>query len=257
VWFNRVDDPARPFLSFLHVRWLLTEGDARPPDDWRRVAEGDGLRLWENPRPLPRAFAPRRILRANDPARELAELAAVTDFGERGVVEDSAASDWADNGRASVSIARYAPAELELDVDAESEAVVGTSVTAWPGWVAYDAVSGRRVPVSIYNHAFLGLRVPRGHARVRLRYAPESFRIGAAVSLLTLASCCAVLWRSRRSADETIAAQRCSSCCGPSSSTSGPRPSSSPPLTDGSCGCGSSPRSSSPPRLSSSPERRS
>jgi len=257
VWFNRIDDPSRPFLSFLNVRWLLTEGDARPPEDWRRVAEGDGLRLWENPRPLPRAFAPRRILRTPDPARALAELAAVSDFGERGVVEDAAASDWAENGRASVSVSSQAPAALELDVDAESDAVVGTSVTAWPGWLAYDAASGRRLPLSIYNHAFLGLRVPRGRTRVRLRYAPHSFRIGAAVSLLTLASCCVLLWRSRRSADETIPAQRCSSCCGPSSSTSGPRPSSSPPLTDGSCACGSSPPSSSPPPLSSSPERRS
>jgi hypothetical protein len=213
--------------------------------------------LWENPRPLPRAFAPRRILRTPDPARALAELAAVSDFGERGVVEDAAASDWAENGRASVSVSSQAPAALELDVDAESDAVVGTSVTAWPGWLAYDAASGRRLPLSIYNHAFLGLRVPRGRTRVRLRYAPHSFRIGAAVSLLTLASCCVLLWRSRRSADETIPAQRCSSCCGPSSSTSGPRPSSSPPLTDGSCACGSSPPSSSPPPLSSSPERRS
>src|SRR5690349_8639592 len=25
VWFNRVDDATRPFLSFLNVRWLLTE----------------------------------------------------------------------------------------------------------------------------------------------------------------------------------------------------------------------------------------
>jgi hypothetical protein len=196
IWFNRVDDATRPFLSFLNVRWLLTEASAPAPAGWRAVADGDGLRLFENPRPLPRAFAPRRVLRLSDPTAALEALRGVDDFSERGVVEEAPASDWADNGSATVAVSSYAPRELELDVEAQAASVVGTSIPAWPGWTA--ELERRRLPLLTYNHAFIGFRVPPGRHRVRVRYAPASFRIGAGVALATLVLGGLALARSRR-----------------------------------------------------------
>lgn len=188
VWFNRVDDATRPFLAFLNVRWLLTELPVAPPPGWRPVAEGDGLRLYENPKPLPRAFAPRRVRREPEPALALDTLRAIDDFAEQGIVEESPRSGWEDNGRASVAIVRYDRSELEMDVNAPSETVVGTSIPAWPGWRAELGPERRRIPLVGFDHAFVGLRVPAGRSRIRLRYAPVSFEIGAAVSLATLAA---------------------------------------------------------------------
>ena len=49
VWFNRVDDPTRPFLSFLNVRWVFAPPDYAPPDGWPvRYRGAEGL-LLENP----------------------------------------------------------------------------------------------------------------------------------------------------------------------------------------------------------------
>ncbi len=94
VWFNRVDDPKRPFLSFLAARWILTEAGTEAPAGWPVRAEGAGLRLSRTPAPC-RAPSRRQFTRSEpDAGRRLALLGAVNDFGERGVLEDGPASEW-------------------------------------------------------------------------------------------------------------------------------------------------------------------
>jgi hypothetical protein len=197
VWFNRVDDPTRPFLSFLSVRWLLAESGFEPPAGWPRRAEGAGLRLFENPRALPRAFAPRATRSEPDASRRLELLAGIGDFDERGVVESGPASDWAPNGPARVEMREARGDRMEMEVRAESPAFVATSIPAWPGWRA--AVDGTAAATIPYNHAFLAVRVPAGTHRVSMRYRPAGFLYGAAVSAVSLGASLAVLLRRRRS----------------------------------------------------------
>ncbi len=149
------------------------------------LAESDGLRLLENPRALPRAFVPRRVRAEPDPARRLALLGSIRDFSEQGVVEESGgAGDWTDNGTASLRIVAYGAQRLELDVDAAADTLVATSIPAWRGW---KASSGSRGLATVgYNHAFVGVRVPRGRHRVVLRFAPDSVRYGLGISAATL-----------------------------------------------------------------------
>jgi Bacterial membrane protein YfhO len=198
VWFNRVDDPARPFLSFLAARWVLTETGFEPPAGWPKRAEGSGLRLLENPRALPIAFAPRYTRSEPDAARRLEVLAGVGDFAERGVVEDGPASDWRPNGPARVAIVEALAGRMEIEVRAEAPTLVATSIPAWPGWKA--KIQGAAAPVRIvpYNHAFLAVAVPAGTHRLTLRYLPDGFVYGAAVSAGTLAVSLFVLLRRRR-----------------------------------------------------------
>jgi uncharacterized membrane protein YfhO len=116
-----------------------------------------------------------------DPARRIELLKSITDFGQRGVVDDGAAADWAPNGEARVTIASYGAQAMDLDVDATSEALVATSIPAWRGWRA--SLDGRPARSLSYNHAFLAYRVPAGAHRLSLRYLPDGFRYGVAVSL--------------------------------------------------------------------------
>ena len=194
-WFNRVDDPTRPFLSFLNVRWLLAPSDAPIPEGWRELAAGGGTRLLENPRVLPRAFAPRRYRGEPDPERRLELLATISDFGESGVVAESTGEGWIENGTADVAIAAYAGRRLAVTVTAREPALVATSVPAWPGWKA--DLDGRPVEALSFNHAFLAYRVPAGSHRLTLRYGPGSARFGLAISLAGVAACVVLLWRTR------------------------------------------------------------
>ena len=68
VWFNRIDDPTKPFLSFLNVRYVIAPVGHSPPPGWNVLAEDGSLRLLENPAALPRAFVPRWIVRRDGSA---------------------------------------------------------------------------------------------------------------------------------------------------------------------------------------------
>ena len=196
VWFNRVDEANRPFLSFLNVRWALASRGGNYPAGWKLVHEDGGGLLFENPRVLPRAFVPREIYREPDPKREIAVLQGIADYGDRGVSNVLPGSGgiggtggipprtWAANGQASVRITHYEGQKLVMDVDAAAATLIATSTVAWPGWKL--RIDGQPAPTASYNHAFVGFVVPPGRHRAVLRYLPGSFVWGAAVSLASL-----------------------------------------------------------------------
>jgi hypothetical protein len=174
VWFNRVDDLTRPFLSFLNVRYAITWDRDPPPPGWREVSRQKGSMLIENMRVLPRAFVPRRI-RGGD---ALDGMAHETDFGERAWIDGI--TD-APNGPGSV-VVRNRKLGYDLDVTMQNDGWVVASLPAWSGWRA--TIDGRRVETRFANHAFLGVPVPRGRHRVELVFLPRSFVIGAWISNL-------------------------------------------------------------------------
>lgn len=187
VWFNRVDAPTAPFLAFLNVRWVLAPADVEVPAGWKVLSEGDGTRLLENPGALERLFVPRLLRQEESEAAQRDALFSIADFAERGVLAGPTSGEWVANGRASVRIDSYRPQRLVASVAADSAAVVGTSIPRWPGWKL--EIDGRRAPLLAYNRAFLAFRVPAGRHRAVLRYRPDSFSAGLAVSGATIAAC--------------------------------------------------------------------
>ena len=186
TWFNRVDDPTRPFLSFLNVRWVLLPRSMDAPPGWPVVDEGEGLRLVENPRALSRAFAPKRYRGEPDEAKRLVLLGAVSDFGEEGVVDAETGGAWVTNGSAEVAIESYSAQRLTLRVNAAADALVGTSIPNWPGWRVL--LDGRPIGAVAFNHSFLGFHVPAGSHHVTVRYSPDGARYGVAISLTAAAA---------------------------------------------------------------------
>ncbi len=193
VWFNRVDDLTRPFLSFLNVRYALVSAGQPAPAGWTRIASGPTADLLENGGALARAFVPASFIEEPDVERRIEALGRITDFAQLGIVgvgvgvgvgsPSGAAAPERPNGRARVAIADYRPQSLELEIEAEEEAVIGTSIPGWRGWKA--RLDGQPIAPLSYNHAFLGFRVPSGTHRLTLRYLPDGFVAGAAVSAAT------------------------------------------------------------------------
>jgi hypothetical protein len=184
AWFNRVDDLSRPFLSFLNVRYAVGKGE--PPEGWRVIAEDRGNRLFENTRELPRAFVPREIHFEREPERVLAAMKESEDFANHAWIEtDEIAPGFLVNGRGHVLV-RRAGLAYELDAAMDTAGWVVVSATHWKGWRAY--IDGRRVRTYFANHAFLGVYVPEGQHHVTLKYLPQSFVQGRAISLVTAAA---------------------------------------------------------------------
>ncbi|HSD71640.1 MAG TPA: YfhO family protein, partial [Thermoanaerobaculia bacterium] len=209
IWFNRVDDPTTPFLAFLNVRWVLTSADWTAPPGWKVLAQGDGTRLYENPRALPRAFVPRTLSMVPEEAQPGA-LASIADFADRGVFDSPdpewRVGAWRANGAATVRIESYRPQRLDLVVDARSKVVVGTSIPRWPGWRL--EIDGRRAPLFAYNAAFLGFEVPAGSHRAVMRYLPDGFLAGYAISSATAAVCFVMIAARRRRPSRENGARR-------------------------------------------------
>ena len=203
VWFNRVDDLTRPFLSFLNVRYAITWDRDPPPPGWREVSRQKGSLLIENTRALPRAFVPRHVRVGHD---ALAEMAQETDFAERAWIERrTLVPHERANGPGTV-VTRDAKLGYALDVTMGSDGYVVASLPAWKGWHAF--IDGQRAPIHFANHAFIGVRVPRGTHRVRLVYLPATFLIGSVLSALTLLSVIgyrlSVRFRASREPDDPV-----------------------------------------------------
>jgi len=195
AYYNRVDR-ATPFLSLLNVRWVLAAEAWPPPPEWILTGESRGTRLYENPRALPRAFAPRHLAWTDDGKEQIRILATIWDFENDGVAGRTLEGPlrWRDNGSARVDLVSYAPERLAMSIDAEAPALVGTSIPAWRGWRL--TVDGRAARLIGFDHAFVGFEVPAGRHEAVLRYLPASFVGGAWLSAATALACAA--WALRR-----------------------------------------------------------
>jgi hypothetical protein len=200
VWFNRIDDPTKPFLSFLNVKYFLLPEGMQPPPGWPTIALDLGIRLVENPNVLPRAFAPALFQVEPDGQRQLQIMEKIEDFGRLGVVErlpGQQSGVWIPNGEASVKVLSYGAQQFSVGITARQPTLVATSVTAWPGWRL--KIDGVRSDPLAYNRAFLSFVVPAGEHRAELEYMPSGFVIGATVSGAALFSLVvgAMFWRRR------------------------------------------------------------
>jgi hypothetical protein len=202
AWFNRVDDPTRPFLSFLNVRYVVTGPRYPPPPGWSVLAENNAGKVLENPTVAARVFVPTYVGYIRDPTRQIQLLERIGDFRTHGIVERGAeepadSGAWIANGRATVRITQYTAQDIRLEIEARAPAVIASSIPAWPGWRV--SLDGRDTPTAPYNRAFLSFRVPAGQHEARIRYWPAGIADGLRVSGLTLILSLMLLFRKPRS----------------------------------------------------------
>ena len=65
-----------------------------------------------------------------------------------------------------------------------SRAVLVLSQIYYPGWKA--RIDGAEVPVYAVDYALTGLLAPQGDHTVTVYFQPQSFRVGAVLSLISL-----------------------------------------------------------------------
>jgi hypothetical protein len=187
IWFNRVDDIGRPFLSFLNVRYAVITDVAPIPEGWREVVRQRGAVLVENTRALDRAFVPRRVRLGLPIDQQVDQISQQTDHSDIAWLSADVTPYERENGPGRVRIAEYSPGgRYLLDAAMERDGWIVLSETAWKGWRAY--VDGRRVAMQTANASFLAVHVPPGRHSVRVVYWPESFVTGRAISFATLAA---------------------------------------------------------------------
>ena len=186
VWFNRVDDLARPMLDLLNVRFAVASDKLEPPQWWREVARQRGAKLLENTHVLPRAFVPDAVVLGTTEGDALKELLGVADFRARAWIEAPIAKHERDNRVGAVSGVRRSSNGIRFDADMRADGWVIVSETAWEGWRVY--IDGRRVKHYPADATLLGVFVPAGRHDVRLVYLPDSFVTGRTITFVTIAT---------------------------------------------------------------------
>jgi hypothetical protein len=179
-----------PVFDLLNVKYVLT--DQRLDGKWKLAYEDAGsVKVYRNTDVLPRAFV---VYRAEIVDNATQSLERVTDstfnFRKRAVLEEMPAG-WTEplevpDSTATVQITDYQPNQIRLRVETAADGLLVLTDTYAPGWKPL--LDGHLAPVFVADHAFRAVGVPTGTHQVEFVYEPRGFRVGAMVSLVTMAA---------------------------------------------------------------------
>jgi hypothetical protein len=174
--FYRDSQPAGPLLDFLGVSQTLVSQDGQ--FEWQPrstflplLTAGQGARFADG-------LAGLQMLTNADfnPRREVILPAEAKPF----ITASNAVA-------ANLGPVTYADQRIEAHLETPAPALVVAAQTYYPAWRAY--VDGRPVRLWPANYAFQAFEVPAGAHVIKLVYRDRRFRIGAWISLCTLAGC--------------------------------------------------------------------
>lgn len=194
-------DPFSPqlrMLELMSLRYLvarpaevgrLHRGLGRRAGPWRVVYVGhEEFVVFENPRPLPRAYIAFDSVAVVDGA---AALDAVSDpffpFRQKVVIEGIELDSERAEPRSILpaQIIAYRASEVTIETNADEAGHLVLTDTYYPGWTA--EIDGRPSEIRPANYLFRAVAIPAGPHRVTFRYESRSVRIGGAISLGSLA----------------------------------------------------------------------
>jgi hypothetical protein len=177
-----VDQRDSAFQSFV----VAPEGQFEP------VYSGD-VKIYENTTVLPRAFLVSGVLfvATDDEALQLMQAPAFDPAQTVVLMGDGSRAGQRDREKnPSIplsfppSIVSYSPEQITIDVDAPRDGHLVLTDAYYPGWIA--TIDGQPVTIERADILFRAVHVPAGQHRVEFRYQPQSFAIGAAVSIGTI-----------------------------------------------------------------------
>ena len=173
---------SRSVMDYLDVRYLL--GPSHFADFKPLKNTGSPLAISENPSPLPKWFSVRKAIAASELEADFKKASAGPwNYGSTCFVENAARAGVYPVH--SVTETARSPQRVELRSVGRGPALLASSETAYPGWVA--RVEGQTRPLEMVNHVFRGLYLSDGESRVVLSYEPAAFRFGLFLCLLVWA----------------------------------------------------------------------
>lgn len=189
------DSPRSPVYDLLGVRYLMTKAEQRL-EGYQEVFSGEGVRIYENPQALPRAFFAPEVLPAKTQA-EAEMLLKSLDLKRTVVVEGDLGSFTGATGQETVRIADYSHNRVVIETSSpvNGRQLLLLTDTWYPGWEA--RVDGHPVEVLRADGALRAVPLTGGAHRVEMLFRPRSlwrgFWTAAIVSCLLL-----IVWIQRR-----------------------------------------------------------
>ena len=184
-----VNRPSSPLVTMLNIGYLAAqtaEASARFADSLGELA-GDfgGLRFYRIPAPLRRFFLARQLHISSGAAETFSYLVRA-DFkpAEEAVVEAQDLQPLEGLGEGSITVERYSPNRVDLNVVAGGPAFLATSEVLYPGWSV--AINGKPGRFYMTNGAFRGVMLNPGVNHITMTYWPEGFLVWTAIGAVGL-----------------------------------------------------------------------
>jgi len=186
-----------PVLNMLNTRYVVLDGNAAP---------------LVNPHANGAAWLVDRVVRADSPDDELARLgridpSQVAVIGADMDLPDLPGVDVLARAYDHIEMESYAPNALCYKYSTRGERLAVFSEIYYPeGWTA--TVDGEPLPLYRADWTLRAALLPAGEHRVEMRFAPQSYRVGAAISratsipliLISILSLGLLIWRRREEA---------------------------------------------------------
>jgi hypothetical protein len=187
-------------IDLLNVKYLVLEALAPESKQFEtsarflQVFNNGHVVVFENKSVMPRAFAvpAAGIEVLPDVEEQLERLRDVSFNPERSVIASELPPSFRtlhdpvpSSFRSQVEMTGSHTNELSFHSQTSGPAVLVVSQTYYPGWKA--TVDEAEVPIFPVNIALTGIAIPAGDHNVRFVFQPLSFRIGAALTLMSLA----------------------------------------------------------------------
>jgi len=185
-------------LNLLGVKYLLQKnenlGEKFQPDQltfpeeiYQLIWQKGWWQVYENKKSLPRVFlAGDYQLERNK--QKIADLIFDPDFPleEKLILEEPLPPDFSLGKKAQgeVVLLNYQPNWLEVETKSLGNKLLFLSDNYYQGWRA--EIDGQKAKIYRADYSFRALPVPKGKHRVVFQYSPDSFRIGAFLSLTSL-----------------------------------------------------------------------
>ena len=193
--FRSTNEIVEPVLDLENIKYVLTaSSNTLPAGRFELAAEANQLRLYRNKTCMPRlSFVPKwQVVSDRRQILSLLRSGAVnpreTVLLEENIGQSEPQTSPPPN--ASVEVKQYADQNIVARVRTAQPGIILLADTWYPGWKA--RVDGQSTPLYRADYILKAIYVPAGDHEIQFYFAPPTFRIGAAISLLTILG--AVLW---------------------------------------------------------------
>jgi hypothetical protein len=177
-------------LNLFNVKYIAARGDIRNRG-YKRVSKTRYAAVYLNKNCLQRAFLVRKPLIMNNEKQMLSYMAGRKFTPEKEIileehVELPQQKEANRIKKEKVNILRYRPQRVDIFVVAKMPAFLLLSDTYYPGWQAY--IDGKKTHIYRADYFLRAVVVPEGKHIVRFAYEPFSFKVGAIITLFTIAA---------------------------------------------------------------------
>ena len=186
-WLWWKDLPKPVLASMAGIKYFVLPAGFDPNrqgDYFTMIGTYGNLSLWDNRFAKPIVYAASRVIPSDSGANTMSLLsnASMPDIGSAIVQGAEGYHDY-DPGNIQLTTLENRPGVYELMVQAASSGFLVFNQPLYPGWHAYR--NGKPVHIYTTNYLFQGIQLVPGSYRVKFEYMPETFVIGASLSIIT------------------------------------------------------------------------